>query len=61
VNDPLKPLTNRLLELAVTLLTVVLALRWAWQLFRPLLPALVVFIAAGVGLWLAVRHYRSRW
>jgi hypothetical protein len=41
VTDPLKPLTDRLLEIAVVLLLAALALRWAWAVFQPLLPVAV--------------------
>ncbi len=51
---------RQLLETAVGLVTVALLLNWAWRLLRPLVPVIVVGVAAvSIATWL--RRWRRYW
>ena len=51
---------NAYLRFLVAVVGTALALRLAWALVRPLLPALAV-VAAVVGIWQLVHWHRNRW
>ncbi len=56
----MRSLVDSVLKTAITIVVAVLLLRWAWNLFRPMVPILVVMAVA----ILAIRSYiayRRRW
>lgn len=55
-SPPFNSWTDRLLEMAVTLVAVALLLNWTWQLVRPLLGVLVVAVV--VYAWISWQHQR---
>lgn len=57
---PASGLTERAVGFLVVLVAGVLALRWAWEQLRPLLPVLVVVVVL-VGLWRVSSLIRRRW
>lgn len=50
---------HRLMEMAIGVLVAALALNWAWQLLRPLLPVLIVAAGLIVGIPAALRRWRG--
>ena len=55
----MKALLDHLLQVALTVLVIVLLLSWAWRLLLPLLPVIIGATAAVVITTLYLRHRRS--
>ena len=54
-------LLDRAVETAGRIAAVVLLLRLALAMVQPLIPIFIGLAILGIGIWIAIWYYRSRW
>ena len=54
-------LLDRALDVSARIVGVVLLLRLALAMVQPLIPIFIGLAILGIGIWIAIWYYRSRW